>query len=651
MRLPVFKPALAEGMLLGLLAFAVLWRGGKSLEMTWLLAFAAGGLTFLGWMRRREHGADPVPPSVWMAGFAFLAWSVASFVLSSTRNYGLDEILRDTSVFLVFLWVARHSASAHGEMFRRRIVATLAAAIVLACVIGIAVYVLQPVSRFVGTFFDSRFHVDYWPNAWAELVLLCWPVLPLALRGRGRIVTAAVTGFVLGCLLLSYSRGAFLCLMGQLGLWGALMLARGVRTRCAAASQAALMKGVATVLATATVAVCVFLAMNSVRSRFHQVESVAAKATFTAGEGTSSVDERRDFWEQSFALSLEKPLLGWGPYAFRFVQQRLQTGVFATSDHPHNVFLKLAMERGWIASGLFLLFLALVLLPAARRILLAAGGDSHVPVLMAAFIGIAGVIAHNLLDYNLQFVGIVLPLWILLGTLSPSRRLPVDGFARRSAEVLLAMILLVTAVSEGRYLVLSSLGRRAEARGDLPAALRWYGASQNEVFSRDLHLSRAGIAIALRQNDEAEDALGDSLAVNAEDARVWKLGGDLARDRGDDATAIARYDKAWGLGRYNYIVITSELVRLVERSGDKPLIAARKAGFDAVHAAFGRAILLNSHFIDLSDNVEEFQRVSRDLARLYPSDAARYRALSQRAVTHAAEVRQELGDQKQGMLW
>jgi O-antigen ligase len=56
-------------------------------------------------------------------------------------------------------------------------------------------------------------------------------------------------------------------------------------------------------------------------------------------------------------MSWERPMIGFGPGTFRFVQPQLQHEVLATSDHPHNVFLKLAMERGWPAATFFCFFL------------------------------------------------------------------------------------------------------------------------------------------------------------------------------------------------------------------------------------------------------------------------------------------------------
>jgi hypothetical protein len=195
-----------------------------------------------------------------------------------------------------------------------------------------------------------------------------------------------------------------------------------------------------------------FFTVNTLRSQFYPVQSVTEKITFTADEGGSSVSERRDFWNQAWLLSRERPLFGWGPYSFRFVQPRLQTEVLATSDHPHNVFLKLAMERGLPAAILFAIVIICIVFHAVKSVqfslpavALAEAGSLSIQT-VSVLIAVLGVLAHNLIDFNLQFVGIALPFWLLLSMLVPSQQqdqfLPVVRL-RRGAEIALAALLLV----------------------------------------------------------------------------------------------------------------------------------------------------------------------------------------------------------------
>jgi hypothetical protein len=195
-------PRIAQWSVFALLAFVILWKGGKSLDATWLLVGVAGLVTFIRyWNKSDSISSFHLPNVLWWSLILFVGWSVLSYVFSTTQNYGLDEILRDGSLILLLLWVVSQPEESRHKM-REAVASVIVYSTFVACIIGIAVYVLQPVSRFVGTFFDFRFHTDYWPNAWAEYLLLAWPMVLLwALNTtipRTSFARCALLGFVIG---------------------------------------------------------------------------------------------------------------------------------------------------------------------------------------------------------------------------------------------------------------------------------------------------------------------------------------------------------------------------------------------------------------------------------------------------------------------
>ncbi|NOS66996.1 MAG: hypothetical protein HOO67_01350 [Candidatus Peribacteraceae bacterium] len=643
-------PVILEWGVLVLLAFGIIWRGGKGLEATWLLAGAAVFVTFVRWwlVRGKSEGVRTIPFDLWAGVMLFLAWTVLSYIFSETRNYGLDEVIRDVALVMVFFWWSGAPQRAaptdpHGKMISR-LITVIAVTTLIACMIGIAVYVLQPVNRFVGTFFDMRFHTDYWPNAWAEYLLLAWPLVFLWSGKFSRIIRIVALGIVFGCLFLSYSRGAFLVFCGQIIL-GVLLIGIPWILRKGIEKRSLIRAGIAGLCAL-LIAVALFAGVNAVRGRFHDIESVTAKATFTASEGGSSISERRAFWEQSFELSLERPFFGWGPYSFRFVHPRLQTAVFATSDHAHNIFLKLAMERGWPAALLFLFVMLRILVPAA---LMQIRGKGNITGL-AMLLGVTGVLAHNLIDYNLQFVGIALPFWIALGLLAPA--VTAHGNRKTSlriTEIVIAVLLGCITILEGRFLVLSSLGRRAEAAGDARTALAWYDRSHGQLFSRDMHLGRSNLLLMEGDEAGAGAALDDYADVNTHDARLWILWGRLAEKTGKEEEAYLAYMTAFGLGKYNYLEPLEGILRL--RTEADPSALPPKEEIDGIFRAFGEAILQNTHFIALSESVETFGRVSELLQQISSADRAALQIFTQQVVQHAAEERERLSSRAPGFLW
>ena len=593
--------------LLLLVAFSVLWRGGKSVDATWILAGVACVMTLCIWWRNRRETAVQLPPSVWLSGFAFVLWTVVSFLTSKTQNYGLDEVLRDGALFLIFVTVARTPPSATLDLWRR-FAATIGITAAIACLVGIAVYALQPVDRFVGTFFDARFHTDYWPNAWAEFLLLAWPMtLLLGLQAKTparRLGWIAILGLLLGSLLLSYSRGAVLVFSAQtilLGVVWSMGKSSVPPTRSAGAFALA-----------ALLALLLFSGVNRLRTSQFSVLSAGDKVTFTATEGTSSINERSAFWRQSLLFSVQRPVFGWGPYSFRFVQPRLAEGVLQTSDHPHNVFLKLLVERGVPGVLLYMLFLASVFLPAMRRLLLRKENGFLFFGLVAAI----GVFAHNLIDYNLQFVGIALPLWILLGLLQAGGTRP-SPVPQRTFESALAGALLVVTIVEGVFLGLSSLGRRAEARGDFPAAIQWYEAAEHEIFRRDMDLSRSNILINQKLFEKGSIALDDYEKNNAQDARLWEMRARLLDAEGKSEQALETLDLAYMLGKWTNAGILHGLLAIHEKT-NRALTVEEFEEYLSVVKAYAEAVQRNAHFIALSMNVEELMAAASLLSRLCP---------------------------------
>ncbi len=658
--LPMFRSLslirVAELILLWFLAFAILWKGGKSLETTWLLPLVSCLWVYVSWRTSPRTGAS-VRPFLWSSVLLFLLWSVLSYIFSLTQNYGLDELLRDISLFLLMLCISRIEWP---RFSAERTMRWLAWCAFVAALAGFVVYILQPVNRFVGTFFDFRFQTDYWPNAWAEFVLLAWPsVLWLAVTSSSqtRLIRLGMLGVVLSGLLLSYSRGGMLAFGGQLALLLLLLVIRGWplhKNLVRGFSRYPWKKIVISAGAVVGMAVVLFVITNLIRSNFYEVQDIESKVTFNAAEGNSSITERSAFWQQAVLLTRERPLLGWGPESFRFVQPLLQRGILATADHPHNVILKLAMERGVPAALLYLCILLAILGVSLRREIFSTD-ESVLTVRAVLLVSVCGVLAHNMIDYNLQFVGIVLPFTLFLGFLArdiPTHpRESIPRSFQKAVEVVIAIVLLILTVWEGRYLVLSSFGRHAEAVHDDAAALQWFEASKGELFSRDLFLSHAQLLLDQGKSRDAEMVLGRYLAVNGQDYRVWKLLGTVlvARNRPDDA--LIAYEHAYAYGYQNDLSILRSLLELLEMTGNQDALRVWKPKAEKLLASYANAIEQNTHYISLSTNVEEFEKVTTFLSSHFPDDKHSYDVLLEIVKQHAKDARSKIKARPPGFLW
>ncbi len=642
-----------------LLVLSIVWRGGKSIDMTWLLT----GMSMVAMLVSYLHGHnaddenDQIPLVIWLPVLGYILLTALSYMV------GIDEVLRTASLGFAFLWIIRKIGSkVQDHHFSMRILRVIGFSAVGSCLIGILVYVFQPVNRFVGTFFDYRFQTDYWPNAWAQFLILAWPiVLFLALKdftydqkkSVSRIaflLRCSVVGFVLGCLFLSYSRGAILVFIAQLLVWTAIVFHKS-------RPNFPLQKVVPVTFIVAVVAFVTFTGVNTFRSGIYDVQDVGAKVTFTASEGVSSIDERLDFWKQSFVLGTKKPLLGWGPYSFRFVQPSMQRGVLATSDHPHNVLLKLFMERGIFTVALFIVLIGFVLHGTLSHLLAKSTEIESLQFSLRTFLflSVGGVLLHNMIDYNLQFVGIALPFWLFVGMLvtylqTTSHRQAPFRIAQ-TTEVVLSIAILTFALYEGGYLVVSSLGRQAEADGNTEQALLWYSRASGEFFTRDMHLSKAKISVAAGDLESAQSALDTYMKENMQDYRAWKRLGEVALLTKKKENALSAYTKAFSKGKYNDLGVVRGLLEARMATDGKEGVEEMLGEVDPLLRSFADAIQVNAHFIALSSNVEELIYISNMLSRLFPDQAPRYQVMAAKADHHAQIERARIESRPPGFLW
>lgn len=669
---------ISEWALLLLLCFSILWRGGKGLESTWLLAGVAGMITLLYAAKRffGITGSDAAagarkadtPVALWtmVLGLTFL--SIASYLHSSVQNYGLDTVFRNVSLSLIFLWTIRQKIDGTQDRLFHRFLKVITLTAIIAALVGIAVYLFQPVNRLVGTFFDIRFTTDYWPNAWASFTLLAWPLAVLQLIRtdtlRNRTLLLCGIGMLIGTLLLSYSRGALLAFVCQCVLTALCIGILGVSDiRYKRIFKSALSALIIQTVAVTAIAVLIFVGINQLRSQWHPVQSVAEKITFTASEGTSSINERSQFWQQSFERSFDHPLLGYGPYSFRFVQPASMQHVLATSDHAHNIILNTALDFGWIAAILLVL---IVLVPVWSSVRMLFGErrewsqekDMNAVFLLVAVLGVA---AHSMIDYNFQFVGIALPFWLCVGFLMvprPRKESIATSFMHWKfsrylirLKIFLAVLLLGTAFTEGIGLMQSSLGRHAEAAGEPTQALQWYARAKHEWFSRDMHLSEAQLYLQKDDPVSALQAIDLYIDQNALDARAWKLRAMALLRNQDLPAATASIEKAYALGKYTDLGMLDVLLQTARDPAQKEKLLTRKLEFDTLFSAYADAIEQNTHFIALSQNVEELLSVARSLSQLFPTDERRYKQIARRAADHAREEREIFSAQATGMLW
>lgn len=630
------------------LMVTVLWKGGKAIDATWLYS----GLAWLCAvdMAINKKRLSTLPVILHICSIVFVSSTVLAFLYSLTANFGFDEVLRTVSGVIVMYWVASF-AGLRTSLFNR-VAACTTVALITAIAVGAAVYIVQPVNRFVGSFFDYRFHTDYWPNAWGDYLLGAWPLAIWYLysrmhygttnKAKAFLYTVLLPSTMLAALLLSYSRGSVIAFLGQLLLAGGLCLI----TKLPVFTKQVGKK----VLLIILIAFSLFIGINEIRSKQHAIQSVAEKVTFTASEGAISINERQQFWQQAVVLFKERPIFGWGPYSWRFIQPRLQQHVLATSDHPHNVFLKFAVERGIFATIAFAGILLLASLGAFKTVIKRSLTSQLKLPAIVCIVSLAGLIAHNLIDYNLQFVGITLLLWLVIG-FSMNVKNNVQTTTVPTFLILLATITVSVALYESYFIGLSTFGRRAFATGNDPVAAEYFEQTRQALFSRDLHVGLMDIYVRTNQPDKALDVFKEYRGMNDQDARGWKLAADAYRLKRDFTMSAMYYQEALRLSTFNDIGITRWYVQTLINSGMKEVVVQNRNEYDTRINEFQLAIMNGVHHISLSKNVEELAALLDLFATIFPASEVQYSTLKKTILQKAQKDRDFVASRAPGLLW
>lgn len=326
-----------------------------------------------------------------------------AYVFSPIQNLGWSEVMVMIAGLGIFTVVQTFSEKEQRDLLH--IVLSLA---VVSALIGFGQYLFRSENRIAGPLYESLYKANYWPNAFALMLLMCWP---LALTISHKVKSLAA-GIMISALVLTFSRAAFLVLICQLviGAWflrndlAALFTFKKLSPETR--------KTWFNVLITLLVAVILTITLHTARAYTSSsgTNSFVKKAQFSGTEQQTSFVERWQFMRGALQLIPNHPLLGSGPFSFRFIYPQIQPDFLAVSDHPHNWYLKIALEEGIPALIVFLILLGAIFF--SRRDLLNQHGVTNSVIFLLALIG---PLVHNLADYNMNFLTNQMLFWIFLG--------------------------------------------------------------------------------------------------------------------------------------------------------------------------------------------------------------------------------------------
>ncbi len=456
-----------------------------------------------------------------------------SFVFSETKNVGLSEVMAYVSAVGLYLIFASQKVFGQEKLLK-----VIGVGALLAIFCGYMFYFFRQEPRMFGPFYNLLYHSNVWPNAFALFLLMAWPVLFFLLKKKWNALATAIMVLTFGALLLTYSRGAWIAFGGQIVLFLPYFLKRFS------------VKNFGKVLLVAVMSVAIFFAANYIRGMNEPVLDLGERVNFDNGENLTSKTERFDFWEGAVELVKEKPLLGHGPFSFRWAYQGIQKTFLGISDHPHNLFLKIGVENGILALLALIVFAAFLIKKVAQRFRLIPKEKQALAYILS--VGLLGAVAHSLIDYNFNFLANLILFFVLLAIL---RSLFVEnesgGKSLREVITGIAGAMAILAVFEGGILVAA------------------YGFEKDflaySLYPRNYYLEQADTAIAKHEYKKAVNFADKEIDLNKMDDRAYYLRGVASCKLGNEFLCREDLGKAVSLNPMNefiyyhdYILVTSD---------------------------------------------------------------------------------------------
>jgi O-antigen ligase len=437
----------------------------------------------------------------------FIVFTVAAYFFSDVRAFGFGEVLMSMIGGLTFLFFA---VDENKQKLEKYLPAVLTGILLISAAVGMKAFWTTDHLRFFGFFFDPSIKANAWPNAYATFFLLTAPFVMFffwKLPGKFSYISTILAGLLLSTFFLTYSRAGLIALIIQAAI-ALVLFRRSIRFSNT---------GVKIFLTFIFSAFLSFYAIDAVKSINWVTVDLKERITFTETLGGTSVNERAEFFAGSVELIKQKPFFGWGPMSFKWVYPQFQGGFLAISDHPHNIFLKIATERGLLAMLSFIVFMAIVFV---KNNPFSSKSDLITKI---GWLGIMGAFIHSMVDYNFNFFSVEIVFWFILALLSRLKETRTNFFAVMLIVAILLSGLIIKLETRQFYRIIDA-PTDEKIREFNPLMPLWSFHKINDVF-------------------ESELALNKQLDVNAYDTRA--LGG-LARyekDKGNYSNAISIYEK------------------------------------------------------------------------------------------------------------
>jgi len=399
---PFYHQYLAGSLLAILILVPAFFNGGKN-DLMGPVTFALIAILIL--LTRHRETEQKLPAASWLL-LAFLGWTIVDTIFFSRRFYA--SIVTALPIFsgaLIFLTL---QISRLDKKTVKTFVYTLIGGGVMLSLYGLFLY-LTPGSnlfRLGSTFYQH--------NAFAGFLI---PILILSLhffRFEPRLkFSFGLSALILTTVLvLTFSRGGFIAAAAAIVIFF-IFLGRQTNNR------RSLIKSVA--LTSLILAAGGLLAYGIYGIKTAKLAEVGLRSSITptspyAGErpeqDETGVAARLQYWNAAWQLIKGRPIVGSGLGSFGQEYLRVQTDPRFYSSDPHNLYLRMAAELGLIGGLLFIIFIALAIIPRGLSLWRRPEENTLYAPLLA---GSIGLLTHYGADIDFTFPAHVLLFFSILG--------------------------------------------------------------------------------------------------------------------------------------------------------------------------------------------------------------------------------------------
>lgn len=564
---------------------------------------------FLIW---NKYLADPEEAVTYWARSTFCClfiFVLLSYIYSTTPNVGLNDVTVVAFSILVFSLSAAYFRSKAKLIAFYRGISVIG---IFSFFVGVYVYISHSYDRFSGPFSNLDSINAFYPNAWIDFVIMVYPFALLLFYEKNfvkkkidRIIGLAAMIFLMTGAILSYSRAGWISLVFSLAIIGGVYLfvqKWDFKWRL-------FLKSVFGFLTIFLVSLILALNINVVREkRGYDVLSFYGKATFQTVEKKSSFTERVEFFEGSLALFKERPLLGFGPYSFRYAYPRYQKEWLSLSDHPHSLAHKVAAESGLIALVLFFVFIAIFMAVVKYGITKSYRKEWIFLVVSAG--AIAGMVLHNSVDLNVQFLSLSLLFWVIVGQFFAFALPKVDNPKYKrgwqwwflTALILAAFLLSLNEIYFG-YFIRKARGIDIEKEPQrLEERISLYEKGLNLFQPRFIYIDLVRDYLKAQKFTEARQMLEIYAPKNPYYAELWYFWAELLRKEGKYEDADKKYLHAIQMDPLNELrYYYGYYLNLIELGDEEKLIEWREKILEMLDIYYYK-LYNNEHYTVLTSN-------------------------------------------------